>query len=188
MENSVPAYPTNLPIAVDLFVSKKHPGLPHGVLGFADSTGKILFTVNRPSSKSSSTTKKLLLDSAGNPLISVCRHQGGSWEGFRGDDADNNLLFRVERTRNQFTRTELEVFLDGVNREDSSPDFKVRGCPFQKSCFIYRGDSIVAQTSLMYKLHQIYAGRSKFRVTLFPGSNDVDLLLALVVIFLDGRK
>lgn len=181
------AVAADLPIAVDLFASKKHPQLPRGVLGFADSSGKMMFSVDRQSSKSS-----ILLDSDGKPLISVWRHQKGCWQGFKGSSVgdENLLLFRVKRTRNKFSRTEFEVFLTaeggGNGIEDS--DFKVKGCPFQKTCTIYRGNSIVAQSSLMYKLHQIYAGRSKFRVTLFPGSNHTGLLLSLLLIFLDGRK
>ncbi|KAM3740019.1 hypothetical protein ACB098_08G067800 [Castanea mollissima] len=56
---------------------------------------------------------------------------------------------------NKFTRTELEVFLVGENGEDSAFTLKVKGCSFQKSCTIYRGNNFVAQTSLMYKLRQL---------------------------------
>lgn len=44
------------------------------------------------------------------------------------------------------------------------------------------------QSSLMYKLHQIYVGRGKFRLTIFPGTIDRALIVALFVIFLSGRK
>jgi hypothetical protein len=43
------------------------------------------------------------------------------------------------------------------------------------------------QTSLMYKLHQIYARRSKYRLTIFPGSVDHSLIASLIVIFLYGQ-
>ena len=44
---------------------------------------------------------------------------------------------------------------------------------------------VLMQTSLMYKLRQLYAKRNKFRLTIFPGSDDHALVAALVVIFLD---
>ncbi|CAI0399572.1 unnamed protein product [Linum tenue] len=177
-------------IPVDLFVSKKHPGVPPGDLGFADSSGEILFRVTRvPVSgawKIAAPCKKLLLDSSGSPLISLHRLDKRSWKGFEGgEDAVKDMIFRVKRTVSTLCRTELEVFLTGQNSGDQSkPDFKVKGCCFQRSCTIYSGDSIVAQTSLMYKLHQIHARRNKFRLTIFPGSIDHALVVALVVVFL----
>ncbi|XVF46151.1 hypothetical protein PTKIN_Ptkin03bG0003800 [Pterospermum kingtungense] len=192
MSNSAPIHPANLPIPVDLFVSKKHPGLPRGVIGFADSSGNIVFRVNRQSSKSSSSDddKMVLLDSAGNPLFSIYRHHDGSWHGFKGnDDGDKDLIFKVQRTLNKFTSTELEVFLVAETQGESTCNFKVKGCHFQRSCTIYKGDSIVAQTSLMHKLRKIYVRRNKFRLTMFPGSIDPALVVAFVTIFLvNGPK
>lgn len=45
---------------------------------------------------------------------------------------------------------------------------------------------VLMQTSLMYKLHQVFAKRGKFRLTVFPGSVDHAFIVALVVIFLKG--
>ncbi|CAN1266375.1 Protein LURP-one-related 7 [Linum perenne] len=176
-------------IPVDLFVSKKHPGVPPGNLGFADSSGDVLFRVARlPSPKAwkSTWSKKLILNSSGSPLISLHRLDRGSWEGFKGgEDAEKEMIFRVQRTANKLCRAEFEVFLAGESSQDQSkPDFKVKGCCFQRSCTIYGGDSIVGQTSLMYKLHQVHASRNKFRLTVFPGSIDHALVVALVVVFL----
>nr|AER92596.1 hypothetical protein [Linum usitatissimum] len=176
-------------IPVDLFVSKNHPGVPQGNLGFADSSGELLFRVAplpSPKAWKSRQSKKLILNSSGSPLISLHRLDKGSWEGFEGgEDTEKEMLFRVQRTVNKLCRTEFEVFLAGESSQDqSSPDFKVKGCCFQRSCTIYGGDSIVAQTSLMYKLHEVHASRSKFRLTVFPGSIDHALVVALVVVFL----
>ncbi|EOY34645.1 Uncharacterized protein TCM_042248 [Theobroma cacao] len=155
MTTSAPVHPANSPIPIDLFVSKKQPGLPRGVLGFADSSGKIVFRINRQSSQSSADDRTVLLDSAGNPLISIYGHHDGSWQGFNGDDGKKDLVFKVQRVSNKFTRTELEVFLGAENQGELTCDFKVKGCHFQRSCTIYKGDSLVAQTSLMHKLRQI---------------------------------
>ncbi|TYI34838.1 hypothetical protein ES332_A03G037100v1 [Gossypium tomentosum] len=146
---SAPVYPANTPIPFDLFVSKKHRALPRGVLGFADSSGNIVFKVNRQDSKSSfSHAKASLLDSAGNPLISLYPHNDGSWQGFKGDGGDKDLIFKVQRVLTKFTRTELEVFLVSENQGQGelTCDLKVIGCHFQRSCTIYK-DQSYAQTS-----------------------------------------
>ena len=65
-------------IPVDLFGSKKHAGVPRGILAFADASGNIVFKVHRqppnPNSSSSPKDTKLLLDSNDNPLFSIHRH------------------------------------------------------------------------------------------------------------------
>ncbi|TYH59884.1 hypothetical protein ES332_D08G253100v1 [Gossypium tomentosum] len=176
------------PIPVDLFVSEKHPSLPRGLLAFADSSGNILFRLNSLSHHPKKTLR--ILDSAGNPLISIYRHHDGPWQGFKGDDGQKDLIFQVQRVSNKFARTELEVFLVAENhRGELTCDFKVKGCHFQRSCTIYNGDSIVAQTSLMHKLRQIYVSRRKIQLTMFPSFVDPALIVAVVVIFLvNGPK
>ncbi|KAF2296869.1 hypothetical protein P3X46_022136 [Hevea brasiliensis] len=187
MATSPPVYPATLPIPVDLFVSKKHPGLAPSELGFADSLGNLVFRVNRISSKKSSSRKWVLLDESGIPLFSLYRLNNRSWHVFKeGEEGEKKMIFRVQRTLNKFSRSEIEAFLVRENSAESTSDFKVKGCSFQRSCTIYGGNSIVAQTSLMYKLHQILVGRSRFRLTIFPGSVDHALVVALVVIFLYG--
>ncbi|TXG69640.1 hypothetical protein EZV62_004575 [Acer yangbiense] len=183
---STSTYPPNLPIPVDLFVSKKHPGLTRGEIGFADSSGDVVFRVLKRHSSSSSSSKKLLVDSSGNSLVSVYHQHKGQWLGFKGDsNEEKDLIFRVKRTLNTLTRTEFDVFLVGENRGDTASEFQMKGCPFQKSCTIYRNDLIVAETGLMYKLRQIFVRRNKFRLTIFPGSVDTAFIVALVVIFFD---
>ncbi|KAK7300852.1 hypothetical protein RJT34_11703 [Clitoria ternatea] len=180
-------------IPIDLFGSKKHPGVPRGVLAFTDASGNIVFTVNShpPNSNSSppSEDKKLLLDASANPLFSIYRHHNGSWKCYKGDnDGNKELVFRVQRTMKTLTRVELEVFLDGENSNVEACDLKVKGSPFKRSCCIYKDSDLVAQSSLMYKLHQLRVGRGKFRLTIFPGTIDQALIVALFVIFLSGRK
>uniref|UniRef100_A0A1J3DZA0 Protein LURP-one-related 7 n=1 Tax=Noccaea caerulescens TaxID=107243 RepID=A0A1J3DZA0_NOCCA len=167
-------------IPVDLFVSKKLPGLSPGDLGFADSSDQLVFILRK-----SSSTLKYLLDSSGVPLFSISRLHNGMWELHKGDvEKRKELVLTVKRTSNRFSKIELEVSFAG----ESSQHLVIKGCPFQKSCTIYSQDSIVAQTSLMYKLRQIYVGRSKFRLTIFPGSVDHSLVVAMVAVFLQGRK
>ncbi|KAL3715388.1 hypothetical protein ACJRO7_007163 [Eucalyptus globulus] len=193
------AVPAILPIPIDLFGSKKHKNLPRGELGFVDSSGNPVFRIVRqPKSSSLSSPPppppprrdtKSLLDAAGDPILSIARGRKGSWQIFKVDHGkEKELICNVQRTRNSLTRTELEVLVIGESCGSLGSSFKMRGFPFQKSCTIYQGDSIVAQTSLMYKLHQIYVRRGKFRLTIYPGSIDHAFIVALVVIFLSSGK
>ncbi|XP_040992030.1 protein LURP-one-related 7-like [Juglans microcarpa x Juglans regia] len=176
MAYSAAEYPTNLPIPVDLFVSKIHTGLTRGDLGFADTSGRIVFKVNRQSSKSSAN-KLEIVDATGKPVISLHRSDNGSWKGYKGDDQKDSIFtVRTEKT---------ELLVSLVN---PASELKVKGQPSMKSCTIYKGNDIVAQTSLMYKLCQLYVSRRKFRLTIFPGSVDHAVVAALIVIFFERRR
>ncbi|EEF44676.1 conserved hypothetical protein [Ricinus communis] len=139
-------YPTAPQIPMDLFISKKHPDLAHGELGFADSSGNLVFRTKYISSKRCSSSKWVILDKSRNPIISIYRQKNGYWHGFKGDsEGENQMTFKVQRTLNKIFRTELEVFLVKENSGESASDFKIKGCAFQRSCIIYGGDAIVAQ-------------------------------------------
>ncbi|KAK1410813.1 hypothetical protein QVD17_37353 [Tagetes erecta] len=159
-------------VAIDLFISKTKKG---SNLKFTDSCSKLVFSVDRH--------RRLLSDSCGNPLIFISHNQKkkASWEGFTSEEK-NDPMFRVERTTNTLLRLEFQV---------TNSDFKMRGSPFFRSCTIYKGDSIVAQTSLMYKLgiQKVLVPRNRFRLTIFPGyPDDHAFIVALTVIFFYGRK
>jgi hypothetical protein len=66
-------------IPIDLFGSKKHAGVPRGILSFTDASGNIVYKVHRqppnPTSSSPPKDTKLLLDSNDIPLFSIHRHQ-----------------------------------------------------------------------------------------------------------------
>ncbi|KAG6607355.1 Protein LURP-one-related 7, partial [Cucurbita argyrosperma subsp. sororia] len=129
-----------LPIPVDLFLSKKHPD------HVTTSSGDIIFRLSRQSLKSSSIDKIVLHDAAAaGPLISIHRVNKESWQGFKGDIGEQDLLFKVERTLNKLRRTEFKVFLVGENSDDSNASLEMKGFPFQRSCTIYKGNAIVAQ-------------------------------------------
>ncbi|XP_058744717.1 protein LURP-one-related 7-like isoform X1 [Vicia villosa] len=182
-------------IPIDLFGSKKHAGLPRGILSFTDASGNIVFKVHRqppnPSSISSPPPKdtKLLLDPDDHPLFSIHGYQNGIWKCYKGSgDGEKELVFEVKRTVKTFTRIELEVNFAGERLNDDVCDLRVIGSPFKKSCSIYKDTNLVAQSSLMYKLNQIYVSRGKFRLTIFPGSIEHGVIVALFVVFLNGRK
>ncbi|KAE9606038.1 putative tubby-like domain-containing protein [Lupinus albus] len=168
-------------IPIDLFGSKKHGRVTRGVLAFADASSNIVFKVNNHPHPHSST-HKLLLDASANPLFSIHRLPNGCWKCYK----EKELIFSVHRTLKTLSRVELDVFFKG--EKDGACDLKVRGSPFKRSCNIYKHNQLVAQSSLMYKLHQIFVSRDKFRLTIFPETFDHALIVALFVIFLNGRK
>ncbi|KAI3891811.1 hypothetical protein MKX03_008437 [Papaver bracteatum] len=101
-------------------------------------------------------------------------------------------MFKVEKkfvSKLWKEEIELEVFpvSNGVAvaAKDGEDVIKVKGSPFHRSCTIYRGNSIMAQMSLLYKLGKLTTGRIKFRVTMFPRLVDQALIVALIVIFFD---
>nr|GEV58784.1 protein LURP-one-related 7 [Tanacetum cinerariifolium] len=138
-------------IPLDLFVSRKKKNQLNGFdLKLIDSSYNLVFSVDR---RSHSSPSRLVSDSFGNPLISIY-HEKEIWNGFRRDiNEDKDLIFTAERTKNTLSRVEFQVHLNNGNPDDPKKlNFKMRGSPFYRSCTIYNGDSIVAQTSLMYKL------------------------------------
>ncbi|XP_073144780.1 protein LURP-one-related 7 [Henckelia pumila] len=187
----------NSEIPFDLFVRKKYSVLgTRGSLRFTDSKGHLVYRLQHPTDNSttgdSTHCTKLLLDASGATLFSVNRVNKGSWKGLRGNviNGDTGFNFKVNRTLDEFSRTEFDVVLVGDHSEGSKTEMKMKGCPFKRSCTIYRGDSIVAESSLMYKLGigKVFVPRNRFRVTIFPGFADHGLIVSLVAIFFDGRK
>ncbi|EPS67691.1 hypothetical protein M569_07086, partial [Genlisea aurea] len=182
-------------IPVDLFVTKRL-GF-HGGLRFTDSNGNLVYyTVKKSVGKTDDYFKrKLLLDSSGNELVSLDRKGGGSWRGECKTDEQQQqpiFFFTTERTANEFNRSEFKIIVKDSNREEMS-EFEMRGSPLKRACTIYKHDSIVAETSLMYRIGvgKLFVPRSRFRVTLFPGfhqSLSSSLVAAFVVLYFDGRK
>ncbi|XP_024639322.1 protein LURP-one-related 7 isoform X2 [Medicago truncatula] len=159
-------------IPIDLFGSKKHAGVPRGILAFTDASGNIVFKVHRqppdPNSSSSLKDTKLLLDSNDNPLFSIHRHHNGIWKCYKGSgDENKELVLQVKRTVKTITKVELEVFFAGERLKDNDTcDLKVIGSPFKRSCSVYKDGDLVAQSSLMYKLNQIYVSRGYLSSTI----------------------
>ncbi|KAL4572513.1 hypothetical protein LXL04_019292 [Taraxacum kok-saghyz] len=197
MDDSQGSYqPNSDGIPIDLFVSKKKPRnstittSSSSNLKFTDSSANLVFSVDPPRSHFRHRRltspppffKRVLADSSGNPLISIAHNQKSTWQGYRNNsNEEKDLMFRVERTKNKHTTLEFQVFINNGNPNKS--DFKMRGSPFHRSCTIYKEDSIVAQTSLMYKLgfQNVVVPRNKFRLTIFPGYADHDFVVALTL-------
>ncbi|KAL8027029.1 hypothetical protein ABFX02_14G068700 [Erythranthe guttata] len=177
--------PPNSQIPIDLFVSKKYEGIgSRGFLRFTDSADNLVYTV-----KKSAHSVKLVVDSSGDTLFSIHRISKGSWQGFRVKDEEKDLIFTVDKTLDESSRTEFKILFAEKN-DDSKTEFRMKGCPFNRSCTIYKVNSIVAESSLMHKLgfEKLFVTRNRFRVTIFPGFADHSLVASLVVIYFDGRR
>lgn len=198
VDEQIPYMDNKFPIPIDLFVSKKlSKGFrSNSYIRFTDSFGNLVFKSERGTQyqelKSTDTSHsfKVVVDSSGNALVSIHKIKEGLFNGYRLKDGREELMWRARKTVNQFAKTDFEVSLLGENIEDSETILKMKGCPFKRSCTIYKGDAILAQSSLMYQLgiKKAFVPRSRFRVTLFPGCSDHVLVVALVIVFLDGRK
>ncbi|KAF3666735.1 hypothetical protein CQW23_32460 [Capsicum baccatum] len=175
----------------DLFISKKYKSFwGAGNIQFTDAVGNLLFRVDRRQSNNSSA-QKLILDASDNTLIRLVRLVKGPWQGFMvSDNEEKKLMFSVHRTQNTFTKLEFDIFLGDGHGEGAEADLKMKGSAFKRSCTIYKGNSIVAETSLMYTLgfRKHFIPRNRFRVTIFPGFAELSLVVALVAIFFDKRK
>ncbi|XP_021716792.1 protein LURP-one-related 7-like [Chenopodium quinoa] len=173
-------------IPIDLFVKKNRKGVR-----FFDAFGNLRYKVADASPLSPRQNHglrgRVLLDSSGNPLVSIFRFHDGSWKGFKGNSCEE-LIFKAEQTLNTFNKVEFSVNVAGD--DGTNLTFAIRGCVFWRTCTIYQDKFIVAQTNLMYKLgfRKHFVGRSKFRVTIIPGYSDYNFIASLILVFLDGRK
>lgn len=176
----------------DLFVSKKYKSFwGVGNIQFTDAVGNLFFRVDRRNPSAQTHRQKLILDASDNTLIRLARLVKGSWQGFMViDNEEKELMFSVNRTLNTFTKLEFDIFLGDGHGEGAEADLKMKGSAFKRSCTIYKGNSIVAETSLMYTLgfRKHFIPRNRFRVTIFPGFAELSLVVALIVIFFDKRK
>ncbi|KAJ0979267.1 hypothetical protein J5N97_014741 [Dioscorea zingiberensis] len=166
---------------------KVYKGRLWGDLTVYDAYGNLVYRVSGRSSSSSPRCIKTLFDAAGTPLISVANLDTG-WQGFRGNSWDSkDLVFTVQKAVYSTFKTEIIIFVAGGSVGDPRWTYRLIGSPFRRSCTIYRENSIVAQTNLLYKLRKVIYSRHKFRVTVYPEVDHV-LVMAMLVIFFGGSS
>lgn len=66
-------------------------------------------------------------------------------------DQEKRLILTAQKTRRTLMRTEFDVVLSAEISDGSTASFRMVGFPFQRSCTIYRGDSIAAQVQVMFE-------------------------------------
>ncbi|KAL5714551.1 hypothetical protein ACHQM5_016495 [Ranunculus cassubicifolius] len=172
------------PYPVDLTVMRKLLAVTEGNFAVTDINGNIMFKVK--GAMFSLRDKRVLLDAAGNPLVTMQQKILSAhrrWEVYRGDSSsDKDLLFTVRKSSMVQFKTHLDVFLASNTRE-SVCDFKIKGSWLERSCVVYLGESsnIVAQMHRKHSVQSVVLGKDTFMVTVYPHV-DYAFIVALVVI------
>ncbi|PIA58082.1 hypothetical protein AQUCO_00500189v1 [Aquilegia coerulea] len=194
-----PSYPAGAPLAnpinvvgaqycapypIDLTIMRKVMTITDGNFAVSDVNGNIIFKVK--GALFSLHDKRVLLDGAGNPLLSMRQKLMSAhrrWEVHRGDSSDDrDLLFSVKKSSMLQFKTSLDVFL-ASNKSENVCDFKIKGSWLERSCVVYLGDStnIVAQMHKKHSVQSIVLGKDTFMVTVYPHV-DYAFIVALIVI------
>ncbi|KAI3677710.1 hypothetical protein L6452_36976 [Arctium lappa] len=172
------------PYPIDLTIVKKLLTLSDGNFAVADLNGNVIFKVK--GKHISLRDRRLLLDAAGNPILSFQKKLlsiHNRWVVFRGDSSDTkDIIFSAKQSSLIQFKTSLDVFL-GFNEKEDVCDFKVKGSWFDRSCTIYArdGTTIVAQMHKKHTVQSIAFGKDTFAVTVYPNV-DYAFVVALVVI------
>ncbi|KAI3958083.1 hypothetical protein MKW98_020725 [Papaver atlanticum] len=159
------------PNQVDLYIAKRIKKITEGRnLGVFDINGNNIFKVIKSSLFSS---RRILLDSAGVPLVSLKPMKFSvprRWKVYRGDSSDSkDMLFSVKRSNFLQFKSSFDVFL-ASNTEEHACDFKIKQNFSRKSCFIYQGDSdsIIAEMHKNKAARDNVHGKDRFLATVYP--------------------
>ncbi|KAJ1262364.1 hypothetical protein BS78_09G101800 [Paspalum vaginatum] len=177
---ATPPEPAPVPVAwtvvpVDFTVVKKGPEM-----AMHDATGRLAFHVAGGAGGGGTA----LLDDAGGVLVTVRTSGQGEWQAFSGNSSEQrHIMFTAKVVYASSSRKEVHIFIPPrTNFEDPKPTYRLIGSTFRRACTIIKGDSIVAQTNLLYKLKKTIYSRRKFRVTIYPGNDNV-LVMAMIMTF-----
>ncbi|CAN6360512.1 unnamed protein product [Urochloa humidicola] len=176
-----PPAPAPVPVAwsvvpVDFKVVKKGPEM-----AMHDATGRLAFRVAGGGGEGGGTA---LFDADGGVLVTLRSSGQGEWQAFNGNSLEQRyIIFTAKLLSVSSTRKEIHVFIPPRSSfEDSKPSYRLLGSTFRRACTIIKGDSIVAQTNLLYKLKKTIYSRRKFRVTIYPGNDNI-LVMAMIMTF-----
>ncbi|KAJ6812555.1 protein LURP-one-related 10-like [Iris pallida] len=179
------------PYPVDLTVTRKAISLTDGDFAVTDANGNVIMKVR--GKLLSLRDRRVLLDAAGNPIISMQQKIFSAhrrWQAYRGDSSNSeHLLFSVKKSSLLQFKTHLDVFL-AANTSESTCDFNIKGSYFERACTIFHGSSnnvIVAQMKKHHTLQSIALGKDTFGVTVYPYV-DYAFIVALIVILDEINK
>ncbi|XVF65904.1 hypothetical protein PTKIN_Ptkin09bG0288200 [Pterospermum kingtungense] len=170
------------PYPVDLKIQQKVLTIAENNFDITDVNGTPIFKVK--GKLFSIRDRRVLLDAAGNPLVSLKQkiltvHR--RWQVFRGDSNNSNdLLFSVKKSSLLQMKTTLDVFL-ASNTSESQPDFKIKGGWHESGCTIYAGDAIIAQMHRKHNVQSVVFGADSYGVTAYPNV-DYAFIVSLVVV------
>ncbi|KAL1307944.1 hypothetical protein HN51_049860 [Arachis hypogaea] len=169
----------------EMIVKKKYNGLLlKQRYKVKDVNGKLLLQVDGPSL--SIHKKRVMRDAQGSPILIMqekvkmvsLRHR---WRVHRGKSSDDkDVIFGVRRSHPMDMKPRLDVFMPGNTDEDVS-NFQVVGSHTQKSCTIYKGDTIIAQVSDVFPSRNFSKWKESYKVKINEGV-DYAFVVALLVI------
>ncbi|EOY04532.1 Uncharacterized protein TCM_019770 [Theobroma cacao] len=145
------------PYPVELKIQQKVFTLAENNFDVTDANGSLIFKVK--GKLFSIRDRRVLLDAAGNPLVSLKQkiltvHR--RWQVFRGEsNSSNDLLFM--------------------------PDFRIKGGWHESECTIYAGETMIAQMHRKHSLQTVVFDTDNFGVTACPNV-DFAFIVTLVVI------
>ncbi|MED6161770.1 hypothetical protein PIB30_063877 [Stylosanthes scabra] len=168
-----------------MIVKKKYNGLllkQHYKV--KDVNGNLLLQVD--GSSLSIHKKRVMRDAQGSPILIMqekvkvlsLRHRWTIHRGKSSDDKD--VIFGVKRSHPLDMKPRLDVFMPGNTDEDVS-NFQVVGSHTEKSCTIYKGETIIAQVSDVFPRRNFSKWKESYRVKINAGV-DYAFIVALLVI------
>ncbi|KAL5716444.1 hypothetical protein ACHQM5_018133 [Ranunculus cassubicifolius] len=172
------------PYPVDLTAKKKLLTITDGNFSVRDVNGNFRFKVK--GAMLSLRKERVLLDAAGNPLVSISQKMfslHSRWEVHRGDSSsDKDHLFSVRKSSMLQFKPHLDVFL-ASNTKEHVRNFKIKGDWLGNSSVISLGESsnIVAQIHKKYNLQSVMLGKDTFMVTVYSHV-DYAFIVSLFVI------
>ncbi|XP_066363869.1 protein LURP-one-related 7-like isoform X2 [Miscanthus floridulus] len=141
-------------VPVDFKVVKKGPEM-----AMHDATCRLAFRV-----AGSAGGATALQDDAGGVLVTVRSSGQGEWQAFSGNSLEQtHIIFTAKVISASSSRKEVHVFISPRSTvEDSKPSYRLIGSTFRRACTIIKGDSMVAQTNLLYKLKKTIYSRHPY--------------------------
>ncbi|XP_062181031.1 protein LURP-one-related 7-like [Phragmites australis] len=178
-----PPQPPLVPVAravvpVDFTVVKKGPEM-----AMHDATGRLAFRV-AAAAGGGHGGGRALLDAVGGTLVTVRSRSEGEWQAFSGNSLEQrDIIFTAKVISASSSQKEVHVFIPPRSTfEDPKPSYRLIGSTFRRACTIIKGNSIVVQTNLLYKLKKAIYSRRKFRVTIYPGNDNI-LIMSMIITF-----
>ncbi|EER98231.1 protein LURP-one-related 10 [Sorghum bicolor] len=172
------------PYVVQLLVKERF-SLREGDFTITDTNGAVVITVK--GALISIHNRRLLLDAAGNPLLSLREKvisMHNTWEAYRGDSTrSSDLLFTAKKSSIlQLFKTEMYIYL-ASNTSHEVCDFMMKGSFNERSCSFYLGNSniLIAKMHREHTATSMVLGTDCFSLTVFPNVDYV-FIAALVVI------
>ncbi|MCO5615081.1 hypothetical protein L7F22_069369 [Adiantum nelumboides] len=173
-----------LPFPLHLAVLKKKGASPLYNVGdfcFLDLHGKVLFLTSARNEHT--RTKRVLLNSAGAPILSVHKKMlsfYNRWDAFHSDSGkDDDALFSVKKSAYFQAKTSLHVFV--ASQKESKPNFKVNGNYHRRDCMVLHGAQSIAEIKRKAVETNLVSEKDTFAVTIQPGV-DHAFIAALILI------